>query len=199
MNLSGRSVLVLRPRDQADALAGLLRERGAEPVVVPAIEIQAPENSVDIDAAIRDATTFEWAVFTSVNGVRIVMDRVHELDVPFDPAHIGAIGPGTARALHGSGYGEVWTPPVYTTDALAEELPDARGEVLLVRAEAAGNELDRRLRDRGMRVRRIDAYRTVETNHDANDCAIEALVNSTAFTPPCNAARIASWFVSTVR
>lgn len=182
MNLKGRSVLVLRPRGQAEALAKLLRDRGADPVVVPAIEIQAPKASPQIDDAIRSSPSFAWAAFTSVNGVEIVLRRAHDLRCRFRPQRIAAIGPETAKVLAGFGLENAWIPTTFTTEALADELPHAGGEVLLIRAASAGPEMDERLRERGMRVRRIDAYRTVQINREPIRAAVDGGVNAVLLT-----------------
>ena len=153
--LLGRRILVLRPAEQAEDLALALVAEGAEPVVVPAIRIlPAIDPSAIADALARE---HDWVVFTSVNGVAAL---------PRDPptamrrSRIASVGPATAQALEGLGFSIDFIPTAYTTVALAAELPGPPGRVCVVRAEAAGPELETILSGRGFTVERVDAYRT---------------------------------------
>jgi uroporphyrinogen-III synthase len=157
-------VLVLRPEHQASELAAQLEGEGATPVVVPAIRILPPADWIQIDSAVERLGSFDWIVFTSVNGVDSFLSRVHASDVL--PRRVGAIGPGTRDRLIGSGIDVHWMPSSFTSAALADQLPDPPSRVLLVRADIATGELDETLRARGFEVERVDAYRTESANAD---------------------------------
>jgi len=159
-------VLVLRPEDQAGELALLIEQRGHEAIVIPAIEIDAPSDWGPIDDALGRADGFDWIVFTSSNGARSILDRMEEtgIDKSRLPKNIGAIGPGTKAELERLGLKVDWMPSRYTTVAVSEELPDPPAKVLLVRADIATPVLETRLRERGLEVERIDAYRTNSIN-----------------------------------
>lgn len=160
--LEGLRVLVLRPDHQAAELAGMLRAVGAEPVVVPAIRILPPKSWERVDRALHTLDRYDWAVFTSVNGVQSFTGRASELEIGSGafPARVGAIGPGTARALERFGLQVDWMPTSFTSATMGEELPDPPARVLLVRADVASRQLDDRLARRGFDVDRVDAYRT---------------------------------------
>ncbi len=166
--LDGVRVLVLRPEHQAGELAGKLEAEGATAVVVPAIRIVPPASWTKADEAITRAPNFDWVVFTSVNGVESVMARMEETgsDVQTLPERVGAIGPGTKRALEAHGVPVEWMPTSYTSVKVAEELPDPPASVLLIRADIATKELDEALEARGFEVTRIDAYGTEACNTD---------------------------------
>ncbi|HEX2053915.1 MAG TPA: uroporphyrinogen-III synthase [Actinomycetota bacterium] len=166
--LDGVRVLVLRPEHQAGELAGLLEEHGAVPVVVPAIRIVPPASWTKADEAITRAPNFDWVVFTSVNGVDSVLNRMEETgsDLATLPERVGAIGPGTRRALEAHGVAVEWMPSSFTSAMIAEQLPDPPAKVLLVRADIATADLDEALRARGFEVTRIDAYGTEVCNHE---------------------------------
>ncbi|MHB8113523.1 MAG: uroporphyrinogen-III synthase, partial [Bellilinea sp.] len=78
-NLSGKRVLVTRPRAQAAALIDRLTALGAEPVVFPTIEISALEETSLIDQAITNLGAYQWVIFTSVNGVSAFWQRLTAL------------------------------------------------------------------------------------------------------------------------
>ncbi|MEX0789966.1 MAG: uroporphyrinogen-III synthase [Actinomycetota bacterium] len=166
--LDGVRVLVLRPEHQAGELAGKLEAEGATAVVVPAIRIVPPQSWTKADEAITRAPNFDWVVFTSVNGVESVLARMEETgsDVQTLPERVGAIGPGTRRALEAHGVSVEWMPTSYTSVTVAEELPDPPANVLLIRADIATRELDEALEARGFNVTRIDAYGTEVCNTD---------------------------------
>jgi uroporphyrinogen-III synthase len=166
--LDGVRVLVLRPEHQAGELAGALEAAGATAVVVPAIRIVPPASWTKADEAITRAPNFDWVVFTSVNGVESIMARMEETgsDLATLPEKVGAIGPGTRRALEAHGIKVDWMPSSYTSVKVAEELPDPPAKVLMIRADIASKELDEALETRGFEVTRIDAYGTEVTNGD---------------------------------
>ncbi|MCE9529893.1 MAG: uroporphyrinogen-III C-methyltransferase [Planctomycetes bacterium] len=76
--LLGKRVLITRPRQQAEEFAQRLQELGATPLLLPAIEIRDPADWATADAAmekLRDAS-FDWVIFTSVNGVEKFFNRL---------------------------------------------------------------------------------------------------------------------------
>lgn len=175
-DLDGRRVLVLRPEGLAEKLTGALQELGAEPVVVPAIRILPPADWAAIESALARPT--DWTVFTSVNGVEMLGDRLTN-------AHLGsvaAVGPATAAALTKRGIGLAFVPSAYTTVALARELPDPPATVRLLRADVAGGDLERILTDRGFTVERLDVYRTQPSGGIAIAAALEQGVDAVALT-----------------
>lgn len=186
--LEGRRVLVLRPVGQAASLAAALRAEGAEPVVTPAIRILPNDVSAALATALSGGCA--WTLFTSVNGVAAALPA---LAGPRRPAlgRVAAVGPVTAEALVAAGIAVDFVPSAFTTEALARELPrelapDAPGEpsgrVCVVRAEAAGDDLECILAERGFGVARVDAYRTEPAGAAAIARALEAGVDAVALT-----------------
>ncbi|HSD83041.1 MAG TPA: uroporphyrinogen-III synthase, partial [Anaerolineae bacterium] len=95
--LTGKRILVTRPRTQAAELCDKLAARGAHPIVLPTIEIAPLENYTALDRAIRQLAHYQWVIFTSVNGVKAFWDRLEVIGAGFTPAQrIAAIGPATA-------------------------------------------------------------------------------------------------------
>jgi uroporphyrinogen-III synthase len=137
--LQGRRVLVTRAPHQASALADLLREHGATPILVPTIEIAAPTSWCALDAALASLRAYDLVVFTSANAVRTFDDRTRRHRLVPSPRSIAAVGPATAQALDAIGLSAALIPPAYTAEALAAALaPTAWGQqILLVRAEQA--------------------------------------------------------------
>src|SRR5712691_12349244 len=105
--LRGKRVLVTRARAQAHELVNRLQELGAIPIVFSVIHIIPPrDNYVALDAALRQLATFDWVVFTSINGVVHVWERMAVLGLAagaFARVHLAAIGPATVAALTARG------------------------------------------------------------------------------------------------
>ena len=67
--LFGKRILIPRPAHQAATTARAIRERGAESVSFPVIEIHDPPQPERLSAAVRALDAYDWIVFTSANGV----------------------------------------------------------------------------------------------------------------------------------
>ena len=165
--LFGKRVLVTRAREQAGRTASLLRERGADPVVVPTIEIGPPSDPGPMAEAAVALGRYGWVVITSANGVERLWAEVRRQGRDaraFGGAKIAAIGPGTAAALERCGLVADLVPKVHKGEGLAEELlaalGDARPRVLVARAEVARDVVPDALRAAGCEVDVVPVYKT---------------------------------------
>jgi len=164
--LFGKRVLVTRAREQAGALTSLLVERGAAPVEVPTIRIEPPSDWGPVDDAIDRLDTYDWAIFTSANGVRCFFDRIGQGggDVrALKGVRLGAIGPATAAALSALRLRVDFVPVAYVAEAIVEEMRGfalAGKRVLLPRAHEAREVLAEGLTGQGARVDEVAVYQT---------------------------------------
>jgi uroporphyrinogen III methyltransferase / synthase len=167
--LAGLTVLVPRARGQAGDFSALLRDRGAEPLEVPTIEIRPVASTAELDRAVADlaAGRFDWVVLTSVNGVAALRARVGALGhgpdaVGAGGTRVAAVGPATEAALRDWGVTPDLVPEVATTAALGQAFPPGGGgQVLLARADLANPELAVVLRTKGWEAVEVVAYHTV--------------------------------------
>jgi uroporphyrinogen III methyltransferase/synthase len=174
-SLHGLRILTTRPRHQQAELNELLRERGAEVFSWSAIEIGPPDTWQPVDRAWDKLTrhksaAYNWLVFSSVNGVRAMMERAWSrgLDLrALQGVQLAAIGPGTADALAGYFLKADVVPATFQAEALADALlPEAAGQrFLLVRASRGREVLAEMLTAAGADVEQVVAYtsRDVET------------------------------------
>ncbi len=65
--------------DQAAEFSDRLRALGADAIELPVISIQAPQDPAPLDQAIERLASYDWLIFTSVNGVRFFLDRLDAL------------------------------------------------------------------------------------------------------------------------
>jgi len=164
--LKGRRVLVTRAQKQAASLSALLRERGAEVIEVPVIEIIPPPSYEALDNALRQAIDYDWLILTSVNGVEALFERLAALGLDADALQhfkIAAIGPVTEEAVADRGLVVDVVPNKYVAEEVVRLLrPHMRGQrVLLVRAKVARDVIPVQLTGAGARVDVVEAYQTV--------------------------------------
>ncbi|HEY2880781.1 MAG TPA: uroporphyrinogen-III synthase [Pirellulales bacterium] len=166
--LFGQTILLTRPIDRTDALWQPLTELGANCLLQPAIETSPPESWQPVDATLARLKNFDWLVFSSVNGVRFLLDRLLATvgDVrKLAGTKLAAIGPGTAEELEKYHLHVDGQPAeVYRAEALGELLAkDARGKrFLLARASRGREVLAETLVAAGGQVEQIVVYRSTD-------------------------------------
>ncbi len=163
--LFGKRILLPRALEQSRATAEAVRERGAEPVVAPAIAIADPPDLGRFEAALGELDAYDWVLFTSANGVQRTfagLERLARDARAFGKALIGAIGPKTAEALARHGIKADLVADEYVGEELARSVI-AKGarRVLLLRALKAREALPEALRQSGIELDVVAAYQTL--------------------------------------
>ena len=162
-------VLITRPRSQSDSLAAALRSAGFEPIYFPVIEIRPIEDNPELDRALKNINKYEWVVFTSVNGVEVVSEKLKQIS-PLP--RVAAIGPKTAEALKERGITPEFVPEEYVAEAILPGLGDLRGKrVLLPRAEIARKALPEAITAAGGAAHEIAVYQTLPARPDPDGLA----------------------------
>ena len=177
--LFGRQVVVTRARTQAGELSAELESLGASVYEFPTIEISPPESFVPLDDAIHNLDSFDWLVYTSINGVEAFVERLRHwgLDlraVPRD-AGVAAIGPATAKRLEEAGLRVDVVPGEYRAEALIEALDGGSisgKRVLIPRARVAREVLPEKLREAGAEVVVVPAYQSVPSSAGKDELAL---------------------------
>ena len=165
--LRGKRIIVTRARSQASILVEMIESRGGTVVEFPTIEIRPPESYVPLDWAIGQIATYNWIIFTSVNGVEQFLNRFEQLGkkvADLAGIEIGAIGPETANRLGAAQIQPSLVPKQYQAEGILEMLtPETlRGKrVLIPRAAQARDILPKTLRRWEAQVDIVEAYQTV--------------------------------------
>jgi uroporphyrinogen III methyltransferase/synthase len=164
--LFGRRIVVTRAPDQAAELSDRLRSLGADAVELPVISIQPAENPGLLDQAIECLETYDWLIFTSVNGVRFFLDRLDHSprDLRALKAKICAIGPATRRTVESLHLKVDLMPDEYVAESLVKAFasePLNGKRVLLPRAAVARDLIPTQLSKLGAHVDVVEAYRNV--------------------------------------
>jgi uroporphyrinogen III methyltransferase/synthase len=170
--LFGKRIVVTRAREQASDFLARLSALGAECIQFPTIEVMPPSSWDALDGAIRALESYDWLLFTSVNGVKVFFQRLEALgkDVrDLKGIKIGAIGPKTAEGVEAKGITPDIVPSEYRAEAVVEafrRLAPKGCHILLPRAAQARDVLPQELEKMSARVEVVEAYRTVRPEAD---------------------------------
>lgn len=170
--LAGLVVVVTRPAARAGHFAELVAAAGAQPLLLPALEI----HTVELDAEARRRLVpddFDWTIYTSSNAVE---SSLRQLPHPAR-TRVATVGRATARTLgqHGIAVAAV---PVTTSDSEGllelECFADLRGQrVLILKGRGGRTLLREELARRGAEVVLGDVYE--RRRADATPAMIEEL------------------------
>jgi len=171
--LFGKRIVVTRARAQTSDLIELLEAYGAECLQCPTIRIEALDNYQVLDHAISELDTYQWIIFTSVNGVDHFYKRLAKAGKDsraLGKVKIAAIGGPTALKLMKQGIRADFVPEEFRAEGLLAGFQDdlTGVRVLIPRAEEAREILPGELRKRGADVNVAPAYRTVITAEETD-------------------------------
>lgn len=164
--LRRQSVAVTRASIQAGPICRRLRRLGAQVIPVPAIDFDEPDDWSAADQAIRTLQSYDWLIFTSVNGVNRFLARLDasRSDLRNLPPRLCAIGPATADRLRSLHLRVDLIPSEFVAESLVDSFADfdlAGSSVLIPRAQEARDTLPEGLARAGAVVDVVPVYRTV--------------------------------------
>ncbi len=167
--LDGKCILLTRAEHQLDQLSQAVRKYGAIPVRFPCLAVQSQPR--EINMAVSQLDNYSDVVFTSVNGVQSVAATVDDLQGMLRLKRVATVGRKTADALHHAGVEADIVPDIPSQDGLIQAylkygLPR---RLMFFRAREGRDTLTRALRDRGIDVLLVPAYRTVCPQDDASE------------------------------
>jgi uroporphyrinogen III methyltransferase/synthase len=172
--LMGRRIVVTRAREQASDLVKRLSDLGAECIECPTIETVPPDDAKPLDTAIDDLSSYEWLIFTSVNGVNFFFNRLFEKNKDvraLNHVHTAVIGPATAKRLFDFGLKSDIVPESYRAESVVKAFAQediAGKKILLPRAKEARPVLPIELTRMGAVVDEVTAYCTKAVKDDAD-------------------------------
>ncbi|MBT8332354.1 MAG: uroporphyrinogen-III C-methyltransferase [Deltaproteobacteria bacterium] len=173
--LLGKRIVVTRARQQASDLVRLLTDLGAECLEYPTIEIMPPTDPQPLKQAVANLATYDWIVFTSVNGVGFFFEQLFAdgKDVrALGRLKTAAIGPATAARLLEFGLISDIVPQTYRAESVVDAFKKEKlnnKKILLPRAREARPILPQELKKMGAAVDEIPAYETLKAVDNASD------------------------------
>jgi len=161
--LTGKTIVVTRPRQQAEALAAAIRQAGGEAYCFPLLEISPSPNPAPLAEAVKRLPNAILAIFVSGNAVRYAMPAL----LASWPERLLAVatGSGTAEALAAAGISSCLIPAGNFASEGLLELPElaeekvAGEEILLFKGEGGRMLLAETLIERGAKVFPVPVYR----------------------------------------
>ena len=178
--LFGKTVVVTRAREQASDLVNSLSDLGADCLEFPTIDVGPPDSWSALDTALDCLSTYDWVVFTSVNGVKYFFERLFARGVDVRAlGHIrtAAIGPVTARHLRRFGLKSDIIPESYRAESVVDAFKAesiSGSKILLPRAKEARPVLPLELSKMGAVVDDVTVYCTRQV-HGHADALIQLL------------------------
>ncbi len=167
--LFGLGVVITRPERQADDLARLLLEQGANPISFPTIAIEPPDDWSDLEKALDQLESYQWIIFTSANGVHFFFERLRHKgkDIrDLKGIKICCIGPATARQIEEKDIKVDLVPEEFIAEGILQSFSalDLQGKnIMIPRAVKARDILPEGLRKMGATVDVVTAYQTVNS------------------------------------
>lgn len=167
--LAGLRIGITRPSGQGEETLRRARQLGAEPLLMPTIAVSPLTDWTSVDATISRLPDFDWVIFTSVNGVDGLLERLHFQQRDgraFGACQLAAIGPATAAQLSHWHLQADLVPQDYCAEGLAEELqPFVAGKkVLWVKATRGRDVLPTQLRTAGAEVTELPVYQNLDVS-----------------------------------
>lgn len=177
--LFGTRILVTRSRSQASELVRQIEDLGGEPYEFPVIDFEMPsaEPLAAAEKALERLPEYDWAFFTSVNGVEFFFSHLERMGKDIRALHharIAAVGPATKEALRRYGIAAEELPGRYQAEGLLEAFGTSLRpgqKVLLPRGDLARSWLPAALRDRGLDVTEAVMYATVPVGDEDEELA----------------------------
>jgi uroporphyrinogen-III synthase len=169
--LSGRGIVVTRPREHAASLAERIRAAGGDPILFPTIEILPPENAGAVSSLVARLDEFHLAIFVSPAAAMRGHGLVSATRNWPEGLRVAAVGIGTAKTLEERGFHSVMAPagePDSEALAALPELRDLRGRsVVIFRGQGGREWLRTTLEERGAQVEYAECYRRARPDANA--------------------------------
>jgi len=161
--LAGRHIVVTRPAEQAQHLAGLISAAGGEVVLFPVLTISDIDDPAPLAAVAASLEEYDLAVFVSPNAVDRALRPILASRAWPEHTRVATVGKGSERALARFGLTRVIAPRLrFDSEALLElpELQPMSGKrVVIFRGDGGRELLGETLSARGASVDYVSCYR----------------------------------------
>lgn len=169
--LSGRRIVITRPRGQAADWRARLEALGATVLEMPLIQVTKEYDKTVLVEVFAELSQYEWLVFTSANGARFFFEEFRRA---FDDiralglAQIAVVGEATAEVVREHHLRVEVQPKKANADELAQMLVGRESldsaKVLVVTGNLNRDTLVEKLNDARAIVDRLPIYKTEETD-----------------------------------
>ena len=176
--LSGRRIVVTRPAGSSADWRTRLEAQGAEVIELPLIQVTKDVNLETLAEVFQGLRSYEWIIFTSVNGVKYFFEEFHRVydDIrAIGLIRIAVVGEATCAAVREQHLRVDLQPKKASGEELAMELISRESmdsaKVLVVTGNQNRDTLIEKLHEARTIVDQLPVYKTVETDLNANPVA----------------------------
>jgi len=155
--LKSKKVVITRPKERSQALAKLVEENDAIPIIIPTLELQLVK-SPELIRIVDEIDSFDWIIFTSPAGVKSFFNVYPSEKIP---CKIAVIGIKTEEILNKYNNTPDIIPESFTAEGLLESFKDVDLEgkkIALPRTLSARDVLPDGLKEYGADVLIAEAY-----------------------------------------
>lgn len=174
--LFGLRIGITRAINQAEPQIQRALQLGADPVVMPLIEIVIPEKNSELETSLNKISDYEWIIFTSANAVHALLQAIRRMDKDLRilaNCKFACIGPASADALREYHLKADLIPSEHCSEALAKELIEQQptGTILWPRANRGRDVLEKEMKTAGLTLHQVVAYE----HHDVDELPPQAV------------------------
>jgi uroporphyrinogen-III synthase len=169
--LSGRRIVITRPRESAAEWRLKLESLGATVLELPLIQVRKEVNPETLAEVLAGFGSYEWLIFTSINGVKYFFEeffRVHDDIRAIGLTRVAVVGEATAAAVRDLHLRVELQPKKASGEELAKELIERESmdsaKVLVVTGNLNREILVQKLEDARAIVDCLPVYKTEETD-----------------------------------
>jgi uroporphyrinogen-III synthase len=176
--LSGRRIVITRPAGSSAEWRARLESLGAQVIELPLIKVTKDVNLEILAEVFSELSSYEWIIFTSVNGVKYFFEefhRIHDDIRSIGLVRIAAVGEATAAAVREQHLRVDLQPKKASGEELAFELINRESmdsaKVLVITGNRNRDVLVEKLHEARTIVDTLPVYRTEETDLAADPVA----------------------------
>ena len=171
-NLTGKKILVTRPKQQSESLCKMIESKGGEAIRFPVMHIKPPAETHALREILSRVADYDIGIFISQNAVNQVMKLLNKDIHALYILKLVAVGKATARSLKQAGFDEIThADSVASTETLLE-LPILQADLLkgsriIIFRGVGGRELLANiLAERGATVEYAEVYQRVPVHYE---------------------------------
>lgn len=170
--LSGLTIVVTRPREQAAQLAQLIESAGGHPFLFALLDIAPAQNTKALQQQISQLAKCDLAIFISPNAVKFGMAAIAAAGAWPAQIKVATVGQSSANALRELGIAQVITPTQRFDSESLLALPALKNvsgwRVMIFRGDGGRELLGDTLKARGAAVEYVTCYQRSKPQQTPN-------------------------------
>jgi uroporphyrinogen III methyltransferase/synthase len=161
--LKGKTIVITRTIEQSRESASALTNLGANVIIIPTLEIVAPEDWGKFDSALSHPEKIDFIIFTSVHSVEMFSIRCREIgaSLNYNRTKVVAVGSKTSSYCHKNNIYVSIVPEKFSAEGVIEALSkyNLKNKIVFIPRSAIGREeLPGGLKDLGAVIKSVPVY-----------------------------------------